>query len=351
MMDNCCKEIQSLLSPFLDKELDPEQEQLVRAHLSQCAQCQREFESLEKTVLFVRSMEDIPIPLGFKTKLHDKLVCVSSKYEENVTGIKTCQYLLKAFRSNWFSLGVAAVLMVAFFSIFNPVIFPKFEPNTLSYRSNIQEQYSPKVEEEKKNTANNQIAKDKTIKQSENQAPPKQKIGQRETGHLEINHGSQWTNGDLEGDEGESENRVLDAENEKKENGEKSFSAAMSGIPEGDKQKSNNRNLSLGETEKQVVKTCNLEIETSDLQQSSSIILGIQSQNENITVRTLDRSSTASGEITIQITVPEENYSQILNQISDLGKVTSQTCSESNAASETKMMNMVEFNVRLKAVK
>lgn len=148
-MDNCCKEIQSLLSPFLDKELDPEQEQLVRAHLSQCARCQREFESLEKTVFFVRSMEDIPIPLGFKTKLHDRLVYVSGKYEENVTGIKTCQDLLKAFRSNWFSLGLAAVLMVAFFSIFNPVVFPKSEPNTLSYKSNIQEKHSPKGEKTK----------------------------------------------------------------------------------------------------------------------------------------------------------------------------------------------------------
>ena len=170
----------------------------------------------------------------------------------------------------------------------------------MSYKSNIQEKHSPKVEEEEKNTANNQVAKDETIKQSENQAPPKQKSGHRETGHLEINHGSQWTNGDLEGDEGESEDRVLDTENEKKENGEKSFSAAMSGIPEGEKQKSNNSILSLGETEKQVVKTCNLEIETSDLQQSSSTILGIQSQKENITARTIDRSSTASGEITIK---------------------------------------------------
>ena len=54
-----------LLSAFLDGELSPQEQDGVRAHLEECAQCRRELQLTGEARAFVRDLGPVDPPFGF----------------------------------------------------------------------------------------------------------------------------------------------------------------------------------------------------------------------------------------------------------------------------------------------
>lgn len=68
-----CEEIRSLLSAYLDGELEPVELQAVEGHLPDCSRCRDELELLRGTVGLVRSLPEEELPEGFSERLRHHL--------------------------------------------------------------------------------------------------------------------------------------------------------------------------------------------------------------------------------------------------------------------------------------
>lgn len=68
-----CREVTPRLSEFLDKELDSETIEKIRAHLDVCSACRRFVKSLENTSQLLRKDPASPIPEDAAQKLMDSL--------------------------------------------------------------------------------------------------------------------------------------------------------------------------------------------------------------------------------------------------------------------------------------
>jgi len=68
-----CKEVRDRFSSLWEKELTSLEEKNIREHLSSCPECRREFEQFEKTMQWLRSVEEAEVPDGFFPELHKKL--------------------------------------------------------------------------------------------------------------------------------------------------------------------------------------------------------------------------------------------------------------------------------------
>lgn len=68
-----CKRIKELLSPYLDKELTGKETALVEEHLRRCSRCPGELERLKRTVHLVSSLEEVEPPKDFLSEIHRKM--------------------------------------------------------------------------------------------------------------------------------------------------------------------------------------------------------------------------------------------------------------------------------------
>lgn len=68
-----CKEIEELLSAYLDKVLDAETEQKVLEHLTGCSRCRAELDSLQTTIEMLNQLPEIEPPSNFREELRKKL--------------------------------------------------------------------------------------------------------------------------------------------------------------------------------------------------------------------------------------------------------------------------------------
>jgi len=68
-----CKKVKSLLSAYIDQELNPSLEKEVRAHLEECLACKREVEELRKTISQVKSLPKMEVPEGFPRKVQQRI--------------------------------------------------------------------------------------------------------------------------------------------------------------------------------------------------------------------------------------------------------------------------------------
>ncbi|PKN27911.1 MAG: hypothetical protein CVU64_15125 [Deltaproteobacteria bacterium HGW-Deltaproteobacteria-21] len=64
-----CRKIQEMLTSYLEGAVTPEQEQLVRDHLSSCERCRCSLEDLQKTGTLVKDLEEIEPPPWLTQKI------------------------------------------------------------------------------------------------------------------------------------------------------------------------------------------------------------------------------------------------------------------------------------------
>ncbi|EKN70413.1 hypothetical protein BABA_05166 [Neobacillus bataviensis LMG 21833] len=61
----CPEQIIELMHEYLDEEIEPEEEQILREHLQSCKECEMIFNELKKTVAFVKSLSHMQAPPDF----------------------------------------------------------------------------------------------------------------------------------------------------------------------------------------------------------------------------------------------------------------------------------------------
>lgn len=68
-----CQEIRSLLSRYLEDDLDPDVKNLVEQHLGSCRGCARELDVLKKMISSLGKMEKVEPPFDFLESIHERL--------------------------------------------------------------------------------------------------------------------------------------------------------------------------------------------------------------------------------------------------------------------------------------
>jgi anti-sigma factor RsiW len=99
-VSNCPEEIIEYMHDYLDEEIAPEHEQVLREHLQTCADCRKHFLDLKKTIALVQSTAHIKAPADLTNKIMANL-----PHEKRKVGVK-----------RWFNhhpfLAAAAVFMI-----------------------------------------------------------------------------------------------------------------------------------------------------------------------------------------------------------------------------------------------
>src|SRR3954471_4312352 len=69
----CPEQIIELMHEFLDDEITPAQERILREHLQSCKECEAVFNELKKTIAFVKSVSHMQAPDDFTAKVLSRL--------------------------------------------------------------------------------------------------------------------------------------------------------------------------------------------------------------------------------------------------------------------------------------
>lgn len=69
----CPDQTIELMHKYLDEEIDAEEEQILRAHLQNCKECEEIFNELKKTVAFVKSISNMQAPADFTANVLARL--------------------------------------------------------------------------------------------------------------------------------------------------------------------------------------------------------------------------------------------------------------------------------------
>ncbi|MDH5173812.1 MAG: zf-HC2 domain-containing protein, partial [Elusimicrobiota bacterium] len=68
-----CQEIRSLLSRYLEDDLDPDVKNLVEQHLGSCSGCAGELDVLQKMISSLGKLEKVEPPFDFLESIHERL--------------------------------------------------------------------------------------------------------------------------------------------------------------------------------------------------------------------------------------------------------------------------------------
>jgi len=68
-----CQEIRSLLSRYLEDDLDPDVKNLVEQHLGSCSGCARELDVLQRMISSLGKLEKVEPPFDFLESIHERL--------------------------------------------------------------------------------------------------------------------------------------------------------------------------------------------------------------------------------------------------------------------------------------
>lgn len=102
-----CELVRSLMSSYIDRDINEIDKNEVEEHLKMCQECMDEYRLLLSTVQYCNSMEEIELPMNFHDELYEKLKASNDK-----------KYSKKHFRINWkWAAGIAAVFIVAVIGI------------------------------------------------------------------------------------------------------------------------------------------------------------------------------------------------------------------------------------------
>ncbi len=105
-----CKQIEKLLSPYLDNELDPTERQQVEEHLNQCPSCAQLYTALREAVEALSEMPELEISEDMRERLY-KIEKKKSK-----TGFKSrLEFFLRpAFQPVMAATAIIMVLLSAY---------------------------------------------------------------------------------------------------------------------------------------------------------------------------------------------------------------------------------------------
>ncbi|ETI66433.1 anti-sigma factor family protein [Neobacillus vireti] len=69
----CPEQIIELMHEYLDEEIEPDKEQILRDHLQTCKECETIFNELKKTIAFVKSISHMQAPDNFTANVLSRL--------------------------------------------------------------------------------------------------------------------------------------------------------------------------------------------------------------------------------------------------------------------------------------
>ncbi|WHY86508.1 anti-sigma factor [Neobacillus novalis] len=69
----CPEQIIELMHEYLDEEIEPDKEQILREHLQTCKECETIFNELKKTIAFVKSISHMQAPANFTANVLSRL--------------------------------------------------------------------------------------------------------------------------------------------------------------------------------------------------------------------------------------------------------------------------------------
>jgi anti-sigma factor RsiW len=69
----CPEQIIELMHEYLDDEITPDQERILREHLQSCKECETIFNELKKTIAFVKSISHMQVPDDFTANVLSRL--------------------------------------------------------------------------------------------------------------------------------------------------------------------------------------------------------------------------------------------------------------------------------------
>jgi anti-sigma factor RsiW len=69
----CPEQIIELMHEYLDEEIDPSNERVLREHLQGCKECETIFNELTKSIMFVKSMSHVQAPVDFTANVLARL--------------------------------------------------------------------------------------------------------------------------------------------------------------------------------------------------------------------------------------------------------------------------------------
>lgn len=69
----CPEEVVQLMHEFLDEDLEPEKEVILRSHLQTCKECENLFNELKKTIAFIKGTSSVYVSDDFTERLMAKL--------------------------------------------------------------------------------------------------------------------------------------------------------------------------------------------------------------------------------------------------------------------------------------
>ena len=69
-----CETIRNMMSSYIDKDLNDVEKAELEKHLAECEQCREEYENMLDILAMCSNLEELELPQGFRTELHQKLV-------------------------------------------------------------------------------------------------------------------------------------------------------------------------------------------------------------------------------------------------------------------------------------
>lgn len=109
-----CKEINELISLYMDNELDELTRKAFEEHVNLCKDCKDNLDELLSMKELLGSIEEVELPEGFKATLHEKLMeekqkkenkskflLINSKYIKIISSVAACILLVFAVRGLW----------------------------------------------------------------------------------------------------------------------------------------------------------------------------------------------------------------------------------------------------------
>jgi len=69
-----CETIRSMISSYIDKDLNDIEKTELEKHIAECQQCREEYEAMLDIIAVCSNLEELELPQSFRTELHQKLV-------------------------------------------------------------------------------------------------------------------------------------------------------------------------------------------------------------------------------------------------------------------------------------
>lgn len=115
-----CDRAKSLISLYIDNELDEKERSEFQEHINTCEACRNELNAISETVNLLKSIPEVELPSNFREELHEKLIIAKEEEKRNKRKV------LFFIRNNYFkavsalAAGVAVIfaLRVLFFGGF-----------------------------------------------------------------------------------------------------------------------------------------------------------------------------------------------------------------------------------------